>query len=287
MPVARNNPGVLAFLDELRINGFTEGQNLRVLPDGFEVGGEQIAALASTLVAARPDVILTGGDLATRAVLRDRPSPPIVAVAEDLVASGFADSLKRPGGNSTGVNLMSAELDTKRLSLLLEALPKARRVGVLADTSITPERHLLALKTVSSSRAELVVIGVSAADQIVAMIDRAKASGVEAINVLLSPLLYLNRQTIYERVASLRLPTIYQWPEMAAEGGFMAYGPRFVQLFRQRARIAVKILRGTKAADIPVEQPTSVELAINLRTARALRLTVPPTLLARAAELIE
>jgi putative ABC transport system substrate-binding protein len=287
VPVARTSSGVLAFMDELRVNGFVEGRNLRVLPDGFEASNEQIAALASSLVAARPDVILTGGDLATRAALRDNPTLPIVAMAEDLVASGFADSIRRPGGNTTGINLMSLELDAKRLDLLLEALPKARRVAVLADATITPAQHLLALQNVSGSRAQTVVLGVSSADQIAATIDRAKASGVEAINVLSSPMLYLNRRTIYDRVASLRLPTIYQWPEMAAEGGFMAYGPRFAQLFRQRARIAIKILRGAKVADIPVEQPANVELTINLRTARALGLTVPPTLLARAAEVID
>jgi putative ABC transport system substrate-binding protein len=100
-------------------------------------------------------------------------------------------------------------------------------------------------------------------------------------------MLYLNRQIIYSRVADVRVPTIYQWPEMAKEGGFMAYGPRFPQLFRQRARMAIKVLRGIKPADIPIEQPTNIELAINLKTAKALDLTVPPTLLARADEVIE
>ena len=258
-----------------------------MLPDGFEATNEQMVALAASLVAARPDVILPGGDLATRAVLRDSAAIPIVAMAEDLVASGFAASIRRPGANTTGINLLSPELDGKRLELLVEALPRVRHVAVLADATITPAQHLQALQKVPGARAETVVIKVSAADQIAAVIDEAKAAGVEAINVLSSPMLYLNRHTIYDRVASLRLPTIYQWPEMAAEGGFMAYGPRFAQIFRQRARIAIKVLRGAKPADIPIEQPTNVELTINLRTARALGLTVPPALLARAVEVIE
>jgi putative ABC transport system substrate-binding protein len=287
VPIARSSSGVVTFLDELRVNGFVEGQNLHVLPDGFEASNEQISDLAASLVDARPDVILPGGELAVRAVLRASQTLPLVAMAEDLVASGFAASISRPGGNTTGINLLSPELDAKRLDILMEALPGVRRTAVLADATITPAHHLQALQKIAGSRTQITVVSVSAADQIAKSIDDASASGIEAINVLSSPMLYLNRQVIFSRMAALRLPTIYQWPEMATEGGLMAYGPRFTQLFRQRARMTIKVLRGAKPADIPIEQPTNVELAINLRTAKALALTVPPILLARADEVIE
>ena len=288
VPVARHSPGVVAFLDELRINGFVEGQNLHVLPDGFEARNEQISELAASLVGARPDVVLPGGDLAIRAIQRASLTIPVLAMTEDIVASGFAASIGRPGGNTTGISLLSPELDGKRLEVLIEALPGVHRTAVLADAMITPARHLETLQNVLRSRGTgVAVVSVSAADEIAKSINDARASGVEAINVLSSPMLYLNRQTIYSRVAELRVPTIYQWPEMAKEGGFMAYGPRFPQLFRQRARMAIKVLRGIKPADIPVEQPTNIELAINLKTAKALGLAVPPTLLARADEVIE
>jgi putative ABC transport system substrate-binding protein len=287
VPVARSSPGVVAFLEELRLNGFLEGQNLHVLPEGFEAQGQEISDLASSLVSARPDIILPGGDLAVRAVQRASQTLPILAMSEDLVTSGFAASIGRPGGNTTGINLLSPELDGKRLAMLLEALPGVQRPAVLADANITPAHHLEALQKIGGSDTPVTILNVFGAEQIEKSISGARAAGIEAINVLSSPMLYLNRKTIYDVVTELRLPTIYQWPEMTSEGGFMAYGPRFTQLFRQRAKMAIKILRGAKPADIPIEQPTNIELAINLKTAKALGLTIPPTLLARADEVIE
>ena len=288
VPVARNSPGVVAFLDELKTNGFVEGHNVHVLPDGFEVPNEQISEVAARLVRAQPHVVLPGGDLATRAVRQATKTIPILAMTEDVVASGFATSIARPGGNITGINLLSPELDGKRLEILVEALPGVQRAAILADATITPAGHLASLQSLARSRGTIVqAISISGADQIARAVAEARASGDEAINVLSSPMLYLNRRIIYDSVAELRLPTIYQWPEMAKEGAFMAYGPRFPQLFRQRARMAIKILRGAKPADIPIEQPTNIELAINLKTAKSLDLTIPPSLLARADEVFE
>jgi putative ABC transport system substrate-binding protein len=142
VPVARSPSGVVAFLDELRINGFVEGQNLLVLLDGFEVRHDQISELAASLVSARPDLILPGGDVATRAVQGASQTIPILAMAEDLVASGFAASMGRPGGNTTGISLHSLELDGKRLEIFTEALPAGRRMAVLADAPFTAVHHL-------------------------------------------------------------------------------------------------------------------------------------------------
>ena len=135
---------------------------------------------------------------------------------------------------------------------------------------------------------ELSIHRIASAEEITAAIDAAKASGAAALNVLSSPLLYGNRQLIMDRVAALRLPAIYPWAEEAEEGGFLAYGPRVLQIFRElMAQQLVKLLRGVKPADIPVEQPTKFELVINLKTANAMGVTVPATLVARADKVIE
>ena len=135
---------------------------------------------------------------------------------------------------------------------------------------------------------ELLIHQIASAEEITAAIDAAKASGAAALNVLSSPFLYGNRQIIMQRVAALRLPAIYQFPEEAEEGGFVAYGPRLIQIFRELvAEQLVKLLRGVKPADIPIEQPTKFELAFNLKTAKALGLTIPESFLLRADEVIE
>ena len=128
---------------------------------------------------------------------------------------------------------------------------------------------------------------VSGPEEIIAAIDKAQAAGATALNVLASPILYINRKIILERSAALHLPAIYQWPETAEEGGFAAYGPRFSKVWRQLARQVVKMFHGAKPADIPVEQPTEFELVINLKTAKAIGLTIPPSILLRADEVIE
>ena len=206
-----------------------------------------------------------------------------------MVGSGLVNSLARPGGNTTGVSILATELDGKRQEILIEAVPELRRMAVLADSKATGSRQLQALQDAARARdVELSIHRVASAEEITAAIDAAKASGAAALNVLSSPFLYGNRQLIMQRVAALRLPAIYQWPEEAEEGGFVAYGPRLVQIFRELvAQQLVKLLRGVKPADIPIEQPTKFELVINLKTANAMGVTVPATLVARADKVIE
>jgi putative ABC transport system substrate-binding protein len=213
---------------------------------------------------------------------------PIVGGAEDMVASGLVASLSRPGGNITGFSMLSPELDGKRLDVLIEAVPSARRMGALADLTQTPQSHIKALQDAARSRGvELSVFGVARSEDIASAIDAAKTSGAQSVNVLAASLLSANRRLIIERMAALRLPAMYQWPEIAEEGGFAAYGPRQTLLFRQRAQMVVKILGGAKPADIPVEQPTQFELVINLQTAKAIGHEVPAALALRADNLIE
>ena len=206
-----------------------------------------------------------------------------------MVGEGEVRSIARPEGNTTGVSILATELDGKRQDVLVETVPGLRRMAALADSNTTAAAQLDALQQAACARnIELSIHRVAKADEIPAAIEAAKASGAAALNVLASPMLHSNHQMIMELVAALRLPAIYQWPELAEEGGFVAYGPRFTQIIRDLyARQLVQLFRGVKVTDIPVEQPTKFELAINLKTADALGVTVPPALVARADKVIE
>jgi putative ABC transport system substrate-binding protein len=172
--------------------------------------------------------------------------------------------------------------------LLIEAVPGARRMAALADSNVSTLEQLQALQEAVGSRGiELLAFAIARAEEIAAAISDAKTAGVAALNVLASPLLYANRAAIIERVAVLHLPAMYQWPETSEEGGLMGYGPRIAQIFRQAARLAVKVLRGSKSGDLPVEQPTKFELVINLQTAKAIGHEVPAGLVLRADTVIE
>ena len=198
-------------------------------------------------------------------------------------------SLARPEGNTTGTSILSAELDGKRQEILLESVPGIHRIAAIADSNRTAGSHLQVLKDAAHARSvELSIHQIARPEEIPAAIDAAKASGAAALNVLASPVLYSSRQIILPRAAALRLPAIYPFPEEAEEGGFVAYGPRVVQIFRDlMAQQLVKLLRGTKPADIPIEQPTKFELVINLKTVKALGLTIPESFLVRADKVIE
>jgi putative ABC transport system substrate-binding protein len=285
-PNPRNGPHFVAFFDELRRLGFMEGQNLTVDGRGYGLHIDQFAEIAAEMVRAKVDVILCAGDVATRAAQQATTTIPIVAVTDDMVASGLVPSLAKPGGNTTGVSIFATELDGKRQDLLIEALPGLRRMAALADTT-QPLRG--ALQDAAHARGvELFIQPVARPEEIAPAIDAAKASGAAAVNVLATPLFFVNRRIIYERAAALHLPAIYQFPEMAEEGGLIAYGPRLVQIYRELvARQVVKLLRGVKPADLPVEQPTRFDFVINLKTAKAIGHDIPAGLVLRADEVIE
>ena len=172
---------------------------------------------------------------------------------------------------------------------MIELLPGVRRIEALGDSLERVPNTLQALQDAARAKGiELVIQTVGTPEEIAPAIDAAKASDAAGLNVLAMPLFYANRRITFERTAALRLPTIYQWPEMVQLGGLVAYGPSVVQIYRQQmARLLARLLRGTKPADLPVEQPTKFELVVNLNTAKTLRLTVPQSLLAGAGEVIE
>ena len=276
------------FFDKLRRRGFIEGQNLTVDFRAFAPHLDLISQYAAELVTAQPDVIVAGGGVATRAVRQATKSIPIVTIADDMVGEGLVESFARPNGNTTGISILATELDGKRQDILIEAVPGIRRMAALADTSTLTEAKARALQEAARTHnVELSIYRITRGEEIAAAIDKAQASGATALNVFASPMLDGNQQLIMDQVGALRVPSIYQWPEWAEEGGFAGYGPPLDHLADLTARFAASLLRGTKPADLPIEQPTKFELVINLKTAHAMGVTVPATLVARADKVIE
>jgi ABC-type uncharacterized transport system substrate-binding protein len=284
----REAPQHLALLDELRQHGFVEGHNLIVDQHGFSTEYQKFLEVASVMVKSPVDAIVCSGEVALRAAQQVTRTVPILGVADDMVAAGLVRSLAKPGGNITGISILATELDSKRLELLVEILPNARRMAALADPNSTGAGRLQRLKDwARASGVELSIHIVGEADKIVPTIDQAKDSGAEAINFLSSPLFTSNRHTIIQRVIALRLPSMHHLPEIVEDGGLVGYGARLTAMYRQMAQLLVKVLRGTMPADLPVEQPTILQLVFNLKTAAAIGLAIPPSLLLRADKLIE
>jgi putative ABC transport system substrate-binding protein len=274
--------------NELRQHGYVEGESLAIDRRGFDARYDQFPTIVADLISASPDAILCGGDAAIRAVQAATGSIPVVAITDDMVGAGLVRSLARPGANTTGISILAADLDGKRQEVLVDFLPATRRVGTLSDAQNNTPAQLAALLEAARSRGiELSIHRVERNEDIVPAIDAAKASGATALNVLASPLLRGNRRSIISRTTELRLPAIYQWPDTAKEGGLLGYGPRFAEVLRLLARQAVRVLRGANPANLPVEQPTKFELAVNDVTAKAIGVDFTPTLLARADEVIE
>jgi putative ABC transport system substrate-binding protein len=288
MPFPRDHPFSMGIFDGLRHRGFIEGRNLTIIYRDFAPHGDLLSEYAAELVKAQVDLIYGGGGTATHAAQQATKTIPILGFAEDMVGEGLVDSMARPNGNTTGISILATELNGKRLEILIELVPGLHRMGALSDSNTTTDSKLHELQEVARAHnIELSIHQVAKGEEISAAIDAAQASGVTALNVLASPMLFANRQLIMDRAVALRLPAIYEWPELAEAGGFAGYGPRFFKLPEIVARLAVKLFEGTKPADIPVEQPTTFELVINLKTAKAIGATVPPIMLARADKVIE
>jgi putative tryptophan/tyrosine transport system substrate-binding protein len=274
--------------DGLRRQGFIEGRNLAVDARGFGSRPERYQELLGEIVSSGVDVIYCGGDAAMRAAQEVTRSIPIVGVADDMVGSGIVASLGRPGGNATGISILSGELDGKRQELLIELVPSARRMAALFDSVGRAPAQLEAI--VHSARSlgvEVATYSVSRSADIVPAIDAAHAAGARALNMLASVLFQANRQLIFDRTVALSMPAIYQFPESVEEGGFAAYGPRLDQIFRQVAMLIARLFRGERPQDVPVEQPTAFELAINVKTANIIGVSIPEILLIRADKVIE
>jgi putative ABC transport system substrate-binding protein len=285
----RNAPHNVILFDTLKADGFIAGQNLIVDDRGFGLRPDELADHASAIVKAEVDVIVCAGEPPVRAAQQATKTIPILALADDMVKSGFVTSLAKPNGNTTGVSILASELDGKRQEILLEILPGVRRVAAIADRDNTSPERLNGLREAAHEQGvELLIYRVTKAGEIEGAIDAAKNSGAEALSVLAGTLLFNNREIILKRVAALSMPAIWQFPTEAEEGGLIGYGTGLVPIYRDMlARQLIKLLRGVKPSEIPIEQPTKFELVVNLKTAKALGLAIPETFLQRADKVIE
>ena len=271
---------------DMQALGWEDGRNIRYIFVWADRRDDRFPGLAADLVARPVDVIIVFGDPAIRAAQRATSTIPIVGLADDMVGSALAASMARPGENTTGVSILAGELDAKRLALLRELVPHARRIGVLADPTTVPTVPQVE-KAARDLGIDLVTRPAKNREEIGRALDVMIAARVGAVNVLASPVLDRLHGLIIDWARQARLPAIYQWPEIAAEGGLVSYGPRRMLAHQQMTGFIDKILKGAKPADLPIEQPTKFELVINLKTAKTLGLTIPPSVLARADEVIE
>ena len=279
-----------AFLRELRDLGYAEGQNLVVEGRFYGNRLERLPALASELVRARVDVILAGAAPAPEAAKHATSTIPIVmAIHQDPVGSGLVATLARPGGNVTGLSTLAPELQGKRLQLLKELLPRLSRVAVLADPTVSIQREdVRALEPAARAlQIELQVVEARTPHEIDAAFAAATRERAGALIVLSGPMFFGERGRITRLAAKNRLPAVYGWKEAAKLGGLMTYGVDFVHLYRRAATYVDKILKGARPADLPVEQPSKLDLVVNLRAAKALGLTFPQRVLTLADEIIE
>jgi putative ABC transport system substrate-binding protein len=284
------NADLLAALHSgLREFGYVEGQNLAIDHRYLLGQSKTYDELAAELVRLNPDVIVVVGTPPALAAKRQTSTIPIImAPAADPLRSGLAASLSRPGGNVSGVSLYGSELARKRMEVLKEAVAGIRRIGVLENASNPLHRFLWEeLQPAGPALGlEFRRFAVSDLNELPAMIAAMKRDDFNGFTQLSDAQFFSKRRQISELAAAYQLPAVYEAREYVVDGGLMSYGPNIPDLSRRAAVFVVKILQGTKAANLPIEQPTKFELAINLKAAKLIGLTVPPTLLARA-EVIE
>jgi len=278
-------PRMESFRQGLRASGFVDGQNVAI---ELRYGApQQLPELAAELIRLKVDVIFANGDLAPRVAQNATEAIPIVAMGDDFLGAGVIVSLSRPGRNTTGLTILSPELSAKRLEVLGDIIPGLSRVTALWDPTSGASQVTLTESAAQSLNLKLQILEVRRREDIAGAIRAARDSKAEALNVFASPFLASLHREIIAFTAEYRLPTIYQWKEHAQAGGLVSYGPSLAAMWRQSAIIVAKVLKGAKPADLPVEQPTKFELVVNLRTAKSLDLTIPPSVLLRADEVIE
>ena len=285
-PVAQDE----AFFQGLRELGYVEGRNL-LIDYRWAAGREdRLPALAAELVQLNAEVIVASATPAVSAAKRATSTIPIVMTAvADPVGDGLVASLGHPGGNVTGMTLLSTELAGKRLQLMRELLPRATHIAVLAlGTGFDATPLLLTALRAAAQKLdlELFIQLVTKAEELPGAFTEFQKAGAQALIVQLSPLTIDRRDTIVELAAQYRLPAMYELRPFVDIGGFVAYGPDAVAMYRRAAIYVDRIFKGAKPEDLPIEQPTKFEFVINLKTTKALGLTIPQPVLVRANEVI-
>jgi putative ABC transport system substrate-binding protein len=279
-----------AFLEGMRALGYVEGQTINIEWRWGQDKVEGLPELAAQLVDRKPDILVTAGTSPAKALKDATGTIPIVmAIIGDPVAVGLADSLAVPGGNATGLSIIAPELSGKRLELLKEIVPYVSSVGVLLNTT-NPQSHLELKETETAAYAlglKVQPIEFSPERTLEQCFTNTSNISPQSLIVLTDPILFSQRRKIVELATRSRLPGMYNFREFVAVGGLISYGPSDTDMYRRAASYVDKILKGAKPTELPIEQPTKFDLAINLKAAKVFGLDVPPSLLALADEVIE
>jgi len=282
-----------AFLQGLREEGYIEGQNVAIEERYYSGDSETLEKAVNELVGLRVDVIMAGGTPAAIAVKRATSSIPIVAMGmADPMADGLVASLSQPGGNVTGNSFIGPELSSKRLQLLREVVPGVTRFAGLQHPGVygdrTMENMLMEIqKSAKESGVEFQVFDATGPNDFDAAFEEMVNAREGALMIFPSPMFYVNYQQLVGLAALHRLPTMYVFTEAVQAGGLISYGADIPDLARRGAKYVAKILKGTKPGELPIEEPTKFHLMVNLKTAKALGLTIPQSILARADEVID
>ena len=278
-----------AFEDGLRDEGYVAGQDVVIDYRFAEGDPAQLPDVTAALIARRVEVLVAHGPAALRAARTATTRIPIVATdfETDPVAAGFAQSLARPGGNVTGAFLDQADLSGKWLELVREVVPRLVRITAIHDASTPADQSRALQMSAKVFRVQIQTVEVSRGQDFEGAFAAAVRNGAQAVVLLSSPLISRHGRDIADRATPKRLPTISMFKENAAEGCLMAYGPEQVEAFRIAGHLVGRVLKGSSPAEIPIERPMRFELVINLKTAKALGLTIPQSLLLRADQIIQ
>jgi putative ABC transport system substrate-binding protein len=285
---ANPEPVVPLFRDALAALGYVDGRNLRLEFRFAEGHAERFSALADALVGDKPAVIVALGDAATRAAQQATRTIPIVAAADDLVADGLIQSMPKPSGNTTGISILATELDAKKLEILKEIVPAARRFALLRDPASSIEARLQAIAAVARALGlELQTVDVETPADFASAFASFRTGDAEALDILASPLLANFERELGRLSLEYKLPAICQFREMVEAGCLASYGVKRPEMYAMLAAYTDKMLKGAKPDETVAQQPSAVELVINQKTARKLGIELPPAILARADEVIE
>ena len=278
-----------ALSEGLSALGWSDGSNIAILDRWAEGRTERLPGIVKELIGSGVSVLVTVGTAATLAAKRASAITPIVLVGvDDPVALGVVDSLAQPGGNVTGLSLTSSEMIVKRLQLLRELVPDPRRLGVIVRRDPGLDQKLQDIRSTAGQMGiEVWMLETTSGRSLEFAFMRLRSERCEAVYVASGPLGPAKRAQIIALAAETRLPAIYSFRVFPVDGGLMSFAAEYGDLFRRAAGFVDKILKGAKPADLPVQQPTTFELVINLNTAKALGLTVPPSILGRADQVIE
>jgi putative ABC transport system substrate-binding protein len=283
-----NNPSTQALLEGFRQLGYVDGQNLTIEYRYAQGRPERLPELAADLVRSKPLVIFAvGGDVTPHVVKATQSIPIIYAMSADPVQLGIAKSLAKPGGNATGVTLLSDQLAAKRLETFKEAAPRIARVGLVRDPSHADNELPVAERSAKALNLELLPIEIRDLSELDRTLETATKAEIDSLYVVSSRHTEANAPRIVEFANRHRLPLVAGWGAWVQAGGLISYGPNVGEMIRQASRYLEPVLKGANPGDLPVQQPTRFELFVNLRTAKALGLNIPESFLLRADKVIE